>query len=320
MPHAIRIHRHGGPEVLQWEEVEVGKPGPGKLRIRHTAIGVNYVDIVNRQGYMRVPGTLGNEGAGVVEALGEGVVEFQIGDRVAYAPYSGSYCEVRLIGADKVVKLPSTISDQTAAAMMLRGMTVQYLVKQIHNIVPGDVILVHAVAGGVGTILCQWAVALGATVIGTVSTEEKAQFAKANGCHHVINYTHDDLLAKVTEVSDGKMVNVVYDGVGADTVLRSLPCLRRRGHLISFGQSSGKVVPIDLDLLASASLTITRASLQSFIGKRADLLAMAQDVFDVVQAGSVKIHVGQTYALRDAAQAHKDLEGRRTVGSTVLLP
>jgi NADPH2:quinone reductase len=323
MPHAIRLYKTGGPEVLVSEEVEVGKPGPGEARIRHTAVGLNFVDIYYRKGVypIQLPSGLGGEGAGVVKEVGAGVTDLKPGDRVAYgnAPL-GAYAEERLIPADRLIKLPDAIDDKTAAAMMLKGLTVQYLIRQSYRVKAGETILLHAAAGGVGLILDQWATHLGATVIGTVSTDEKAKLAKAHGCAHTIIYTREDFAKRVDEITGGKKVPVVYDSVGKDTFLKSLDCLAPLGFAVLFGQSSGNVEPLNLGLLAQkGSLYVTRPTLNTYAAKRENLLAMAKELFDVVLSGAVKIEVNQTYPLKDAAKAHADLEARKTTGSTVLL-
>lgn len=321
MTHAIRIHKPGGPEALVWDDIEVGSPGPGQIRLRHTAVGLNFIDVYHRTGHypLPLPSILGTEGAGIVEALGPGVTGLQQGDRVAYAGAIGAYAEERLIQADRVVKIPAGIADQQAAAMMLQGMTVRYLIREVYPVKPGDTILIHAAAGGVGLILCQWANALGATVIGTVSSDEKAELAKANGCHHAILYTRDDFQMRVLEITEGKKLPVVYDSIGKDTFLQSLDCLRPRGLMALFGQASGPVPPFEINLLAQkGSLYLTRPTLGTFIASAEDLKKTADDLFDVVASGKVRISVNQTYALKDAAQAHRDLEARKTTGSTVL--
>jgi NADPH2:quinone reductase len=325
MPKAIRIHEYGGPEVLRWEEVEAGDPSPGQLRVRHAAVGLNYIDVYHRTGLYPLPSlpwTLGMEGAGRVEAVGEGVTEFKIGDRVAYAsPPVGAYAEVRLIPADRVVTLPDAIDDLTAAAMMLQGMTAQYLLRRTYRVQPGDTILLHAAAGGVGLIASQWARHLGATVIGTVGSDEKAELARAHGCHHVIVYNRENFAARVREITDGQGVAAVYDSVGQATFMGSLDCLRRLGMMVSFGNASGPVPPFDPGILAAkGSLFLTRPSLMAYTAERADLLASAAELFEVVGGGAVKIEVHQTYPLAETAQAHRDLEARKTTGSTVLLP
>jgi NADPH2:quinone reductase len=321
MPHAIRFHQTGGPEVLVWEEVEVGKPGPGEARVRHTAIGLNFVDIYVRSGLYPVqpPSGLGTEAAGVVEEVGPGVTEVKPGDRVAYAGGPlGAYSEVRIMPADRLVVLPEGISDQQAAAMMLKGLTAQYLIRQVHKVEKGETILFHAAAGGVGLIACQWAKSLGATVIGTVGSEEKAKVAKAHGCDYPIIYTREDFVARVAEIRRDEKLPVVYDSVGKDTFMKSLDCLRPRGLMVSFGQSSGPIGPVDLSIFAQkGSLFFTRPTLNTYAAKRADLLAMAKDLFAVVLSGAVKIEIGRIYKLQDAAQAHRDLAARKTIGSTI---
>jgi NADPH2:quinone reductase len=320
MPKAIRFYQPGGPEVLVWEEVPVGKPGPGEARVRHTAVGLNYVDIYIRRGLYPVPlpSGLGTEAAGVVEEVGPDITDVKPGDRVAYAGGPlGAYSEERVMPADRLV-VPQGISDQQAAAMMLKGLTVQYLIRQIHNVGKGSTILFHAAAGGVGLIACQWAKSLGATVIGTVGNEEKAKIAKAHGCDHPIVYSREDFVARVKEITRDQKLPVVYDSVGKDTFMKSLDCLRPRGLMVSFGQSSGPVGPVDLGIFAQkGSLFFTRPTLNTYAAARGDLLAMAKDLFDVVLSGAVKIEINQTYPLKEAAQAHRDLESRKTVGSTV---
>lgn len=325
MPKAIRIHEYGGPEVLRWEEVEVGEPGPGQLRVRHGAVGLNYIDVYHRTGLYPLPSlpwTLGMEGAGRVEAVGEGVTEFRIGDRVAYAsPPVGAYAEVRLIPADRVVGLPDLIDDRTAAAMMLQGMTAHYLLRRTYRVQAGDTILLHAAAGGVGLIASQWARHLGATVIGTVGSDEKAELARAHGCHHVVVYTRENFVERVREITSGQGVAAVYDSVGQATFMGSLDCLRRLGMMVSFGNASGPVPPFEPGILAAkGSLFLTRPTLMTYTAERADLLASAADLFEVVTNGAVRIEVRQTYPLAETARAHRDLEARRTTGSTVLLP
>ena len=325
MPKAIRIHEHGGPEVLRWEEVEVGEPGPGQLRVRHGAVGLNYIDVYHRTGLYPLPSlpwTLGMEGAGQVEAVGEGVTEFKPGDRVAYAsPPVGAYAEVRLMPADRVVALPDAIDDRTAAAMMLQGMTAQYLLRRTYRVQPGDAILLHAAAGGVGLIASQWARHLGATVIGTVGSEEKAELARAHGCHHTILYNRENFVERVREITGGQGVAAVYDSVGKDTFMGSLDCLRPLGMMVSFGNASGPVPPFEPAILAAkGSLFFTRPTLMTYTAQRADLLASAAELFEVVSSGAVRIEVRQTYPLAETARAHRDLEARQTTGSTVLLP
>lgn len=323
MPHAIRFHQTGGPEVLCWEEVAVGDPAPGEARVRHEAIGLNFIDTYHRGGLypLPLPSGLGREGAGVVESVGEGVTDIQPGDRVAYGTGPlGAYSEVRCLPADRLHKLPDGIDFKTGAAMMLQGMTAAYLALHTYPVQPGDKVLIHAAAGGVGLIACQWAKALGATVIGTVSSEAKAELARKHGCDHVILYTQEDVASRVREIT-GEGVAVVYDGVGKDTFMASLDSLRRRGLLVTFGNASGAVPPFDPLLLSKkGSLYVTRPVLDHYSTTRAELLALGNALFDVVLAGKVKIEVNQTYALADAAQAHRDLEARKTTGSTVLLP
>ena len=324
MTHAIRIHEHGGPDVMKWETVEVGNPGDKEIRVRHTAVGLNYIDTYHRTGLYKIPlpSIIGREAAGVVEAVGAAVTDLKIGERVAYASAPiGSYSEARLISADRVVKIPDGVTDRQAASMMLKGMTAQYLIRHTHTVKSGDTILYHAAAGGVGLILCQWAKHLGATVIGTVGSEEKAALAKANGCDHVINYRSEDFVARVAEITGGKKCAVVYDGVGKDTFMKSLDCVRPRGLVALFGNASGKVEPLDLGVLAGkGSLFVTRPTLDTHVASREELIATANDLFDVVGRGIVKIEVNQSYALKDAALAHRDLEARKTTGSTVLIP
>lgn len=323
MVHAIRFHKPGGPEVLVWEEVGLVKPGPGEARIRHTAVGLNFVDIYNRSGLypVQLPSGLGSEAAGVVEEVGPGVTDIKPGDRVAYGSSPlGAYAEVRLIPADRLLKLPDSIDDRTAAAMMLKGLTVQYLIRQTYRVKAGDTILLHAAAGGVGLILSQWAKHLGATVIGTVGSDEKAKLARDHGCAHTIVYTREDFVKRVEEITGGKKVAVVYDSVGKDTFLKSLDCLAPLGVVALFGQSSGAVEPLNLGLLAQkGSLYVTRPTLNTYGAKRENLVAMAKELFEVVQSGAVKIEVRQTYPLKDAAKAHADLAARKTTGSTVFL-
>jgi NADPH2:quinone reductase len=323
MPSAIRVHEAGGPEKLVWEQVEVGAPGPGEVRLKHTAIGVNFIDIYQRSGLYKLPTPfiLGSEGAGVIEAVGDGVSDLKVGDRVAYAGAIGGYSEARLIPAGRVVKLPAGVSDEQGAAMMLQGMTVQYLIRRTHAVKPGETILIHAAAGGVGLILCQWAKHLGATVIGTVSTKEKALQAKAAGCDHPLVTTDTDWVAAVKAINNGKGLPVVYDSVGRDTFMKSLDCLAPLGLMVSFGQASGAVPPIDIGILSTkGSLFLTRPTLGSYISTTEDLRATANDLFDVVTKGVVKINVNHRWALKDAADAHRALEARQTTGSIILVP
>jgi len=323
MTHAIRVHKTGGPEVLSWDEVEIGAPGAGEVRLRQTAVGLNFIDVYGRKGVypLNLPSSLGGEGAGVVEALGPGVTDLKVGDRVAYgnAPI-GSYAEARLIPASRLVKLPAGIADQQAAAIMLKGLTAQYLLRQTYRVKPGETILFHAAAGGVGLLACQWAKHLGATVIGTVGSEAKAKLARAHGCDHVIDYTREDFVKRVAEITGGKKLPVVYDSVGKDTFMKSLDCIAPLGLMVSFGQSSGLVEPFSINLLtAKGSLYVTRPTLGDYAAGTERLRAMAKELFEVVASGAVKIEIGQTYKLKDAAQAHRDLEARKTTGSTVML-
>ncbi len=322
MAKAIRFHHTGGPEVLVWEDVPVGQPGPGEARIRQTAVGVNFVDIYMRRGIYPVtlPSGLGTEAAGVVAEVGPGASEVKPGDRVAYVGGPlGAYAEERVMPTDRLVALPDGISDVQAAAMMLKGLTVQYLIRQIHKVGSGEIILFHAAAGGVGLIACQWAKLLGASVIGTVGNDEKAKIAKAHGCDHPVVYTREDFVARVATITQSEKLCVVYDSVGKDTFMKSLDCLRPKGLMVSFGQSSGSIGPVDLGIFAQkGSLFFTRPTLNTYAAKRADLLVMAQDLFDVVLSGAVRIEVNQTYPLKEAARAHRDIEARKTTGSTVL--
>ena len=321
MPHAIRVHQTGGPEVLKWEEVEVGQPGPGQVRIRQEAAGLNFIDVYHRTGLYKqeLPFTPGVEGAGIVEAVGPDVANVSAGHRVAYAGPVGGYAEQRLIAADRLVKLPEAISFEQAGAMMLQGLTVQMLIRRVFAVKSGDTILVHAAAGGVGLILCQWAKALGATVIGTVGSDEKAELARAHGCDHPIVYTRQDFVAEVDRITHGEKVPVVYDGVGRDTFMKSLDCLARRGMMVSFGNASGPVDPFSSTLLAQkGSLFLTRPTLYDYVVTREELEPAASELFEVVESGKVRIEVKQRFPLREAAEAHRALEGRKTSGSTVL--
>jgi NADPH2:quinone reductase len=321
MAHAIRFAKTGGPEVLEWQQVEIGKPGQGQVRIRHTAVGLNYIDTYQRSGLypMPLPSGLGSEAAGVIEEIGSGVTDLKPGQRVAYAGGPlGAYSEERVMPADRLVPVPDGISDQEAAAMMLKGMTAWYLIRRTHVVKPGETILIHAAAGGVGLIVCQWAKHLGATVIGTVGDDDKAALAKKNGCDHPINYRKEDFVARVNEITGGKKLPVVYDSVGKDTFYKSLDCIAPLGLLASFGQSSGAIGPVDIGILAGkGSLFLTRPTLNTYTATRQDLLTAARELFEVVQQGAVKIQVNQTYALRDAAKAHRDLQDRKTTGSSV---
>ena len=324
MTKAVRFHRTGGPEVLQVDEVQVGDPGDGQARVKHTAIGLNFIDTYHRSGLypLPLPSGIGLEAAGVVEAVGKGVTHVKPGDRVGYAGGPpGAYSEVRLIPADRLVKVPGGVSDKEVAAMMLKGLTVQYLIRRVYHVERGETVLFHAAAGGVGLIACQWLKALGVTVIGTVGSDEKAQIAKAHGCDHTIVYTRENFVERVKQITGGAKVPVVFDSVGKDTFMGSLDCLKPRGLLAMFGNGSGPVAAFDLNLLAAkGSLYVTRPSLMVYTARREDLEAGAKELFDVVKSGKVKIEVNQTYKLADAAQAHRDLEARKTTGSTVLLP
>jgi NADPH2:quinone reductase len=324
MPNAIRFSQAGGPEVLQWDSVAVGQPGAGEARVRHTAVGLNYIDTYHRSGLYKLPlpSGIGLEAAGVVEAVGPGVTDVAAGDRVAYCGGPpGAYAEVRVMPADKLVKLPDGVSDRSAATLMLKGLTVQYLFRQIFPLKGGDTILFHAAAGGVGLIACQWARALGVTMIGTVGSDEKAALAKANGCAHTIVSTRENFVDRVKELTDGKGVPVVYDSIGKDTFPASLDCLKPRGLFVSFGSSSGPIAAFDLALLGQkGSLFATRPSLVTYAGTRPQLLAMADEVLSMVAAGKIVSDARQTYALKDAAQAHRDLQSRKTTGATLLLP
>jgi NADPH2:quinone reductase len=320
---AIRIHSTGGPEVMKWEEVELGQPGPGELLIRNTAVGLNFIDTYHRSGLypLQLPCVIGMEGAGVVEKAGRGVKEFKAGDRVAYAQPMGSYAERRIVPAERMVKIPAGIDDKAAAAMMLKGLTAHYLLRRTYKVKAGDTILVHAAAGGVGLILCQWGKALGAKVIGTVSNEEKAALAKKHGCQYPIITGKEDFAKRVREITKGEGVPVVYDGIGKDSFMGSLDSLRPLGMMVSYGNASGPVAPFSPAILsAKGSLFLTRPTLMTYVAKREDLVKASRELFQVVKSGAVKIRVNQAYPLSEAAQAHRDLEGRKTTGSTVLLP
>ena len=325
MQKAIRIHEHGGPDVLRWEDVPKPSPGAGEALVRHEAVGLNYIDVYFRTGLYKPPGLpaiIGMEAAGTVEAVGDGVTAVVPGDRVAYATAPiGAYAQWRTIKADRLVKLPDSISFDTAAAMMLQGMTAQYLLRRTYVVKPGDTILVHAAAGGVGLILCQWAKHLGATVIGTVSSDAKAELARAHGCDHPVIYSREDFAARVRELTDNKLLPVVYDSVGKDTFAKSLDCLAPFGMMVVYGAASGPVPPFDIgQLAAKGSLFLTRPTLATYTAKRDDLIASANDLFDVVSKGVVKIPVTRKYALNDAAQAQRDLESRATTGALILIP
>jgi NADPH2:quinone reductase len=319
---AIRVHHFGGPEALVWEDAPVPAPGPGQVRVRHTAVGLNFIDTYQRSGFypIALPATLGGEAAGVVEAVGP-AVELAVGTRVAYAGDLGADCEARVMPADRLVALPDGIDDRTAAAMMLKGMTAEYLLCRIAKLARGETILVHAAAGGVGLILCQWAHHLGVTVIGTVGSDDKARLAAEHGCTHPVVYTREDFVTRTRELTGGTGVRVVYDSVGKDTFMKSLDCLRPFGLMVSFGQSSGAVPPLDVVTLSQkGSLYLTRPTLNTYTASRADLLASARALFEVVASGAVKIRIGQTYPLAETARAHRDLEARKTTGSSVLVP
>ena len=321
MTHAIRIHEAGGPEVLKWEEVDVGDPGPGQVKIRQEAAGLNFIDVYHRTGLypQELPFTPGVEGAGVVEAVGANITNVKQGDRVAYAGPIGGYAEERLIDADRILKLPDSISSEQAAAMMLQGMTAHMLLRSVHRVKAGETILVHAAAGGVGLIMCQWAKSLGATVIGTVGSDEKAELARAHGCDHPIVYTRQDFVAEVDRITDGEKLPVVYDGVGRDTFMKSLDCLARRGMMVSYGNASGPVDPFPATILAQkGSLFLTRPTLYDYVIRRAELEQAVSELFEVVTSGQVKVEVKQRFALKDAAEAHRALEARETIGSTIL--
>ena len=324
MVKVVQFKTPGGPDVLEVTDIELVAPTEGEITIRHTAIGLNFIDTYHRSGLypLPLPSGIGMEGAGVIEEIGNGVTDLAVGDRVAYAsPPPGSYAESRNIAADRVVKIPSGIEDQTAAAMMLKGMTAQYLIRQIYKVGKDDTILIHAAAGGVGQIVCQWANHLGATVIGTVGSEAKAKIAKANGCHYPILYNDEDFVERVTEITDGKMLPVVYDSIGNSTFEKSLDCLRQRGLMVSFGQAAGPIPPVDLGIFAQkGSLFFTRPTLFNYIATAEDLRSTADDLFHAVSSGIVKIHIDQTFPLADAKTAHEALEARKTTGSTILIP
>lgn len=324
MVKAIRIHKPGPVDAMVFEDVAVPPPGPGEARVAHKAIGINFIDVYHRTGvYVQpsYPAGIGMEGSGIVEAVGEGVTEVKVGDRVAYAsPPPGSYAEARNLKAWALVKLPADIPFEQAAGMMLQGMTVEYLLRRTYQVKPGDTILVHAAAGGVGLILCQWAKHLGATVIGTVSSDAKAELARAHGCHHPIIYTRENFVERVKEITNGKLLPVVYDSIGKDTLMNSMQCLRTRGLLVSFGQASGKLENFDMTSLAPKSLYLTRPGLFNYNATRAELEESAAALFDVVRAGKVRIEIHHKYALKDARQAHLDLEGRKTTGGHILIP
>jgi NADPH:quinone reductase len=324
MAHAIRVHEYGGPEMMKWEEVEVGAPGQGQFKLKHHAVGINYIDTYHRTGLYKQPAmpfTLGMEGAGEVTAVGPGVTEFKVGDRVAYAQPIGSYATERVMPADRAVKIPEGIDYKTAAAMMLQGMTVRYLLRKTYKVGPDTTLLWHAAAGGVGLIACQWAKSLGATIIGSAGSDDKCKLAKAAGATHTINYKTENFVERVKAITGGRMCDVVYDSVGKDTFPASLDCLKPLGLFVTFGNASGPIAAFDAGILAAkGSLYMTRPSLMNYTSTRSDLVETANDLFDVVKKGIVKIAVNHTYPLKDAAQAHRDLEARKTTGSIVLLP
>lgn len=324
MINAIRVHQTGGPDVLQYEQIEIGEPGPGEAKVRHEAIGLNFIDVYFRTGLYKaaqMPFIPGNEGAGIVVAVGAGVDNVRVGDRVAYAATLGSYADERILSADRLLNVPETIELKSAAAMMLKGMTAQYLLRQTFVVKPGHTILFHAAAGGVGLIAGQWAKHLGATVIGTAGSEDKIALAKAHGYDHVINYRTENFVERVKELTRGEGVDVVYDSVGRDTYMGSLDVLKPRGMFACFGQSSGTIPPFDLNILAQkGSLFATRPTLFNYVTKRPDLERTANDLFDVVASGAVKIEVKQSYSLKDVRKAHEDLEARKTTGASILLP
>jgi NADPH2:quinone reductase len=325
MVKAIVMHETGGPEVLRWEDYDPGEPGPGEVLLRHEAVGLNFIDIYHRTGLYplpSLPGIPGMEGAGIVASVGETVTEVVKGDRVAYAGLPpGAYTEARIIPAHRLVQLPNSISTRQGAAMMLQGMTARYLLHGCYQVKAGDTILIQAAAGGVGLIVCQWAKHLGATIIGTVGSPEKAELAQSHGCHYPILYRDEDLLSRVKEITQGQGVDVVYDSVGQATFMKSLDCLHPMGMMVSFGQASGPIPPFDLGILAAkGSLFLTRPSLMAYTAAREDLLVHAKDLFEVVEKDVVKIEIHQTYPLAEAARAHRDLEGRKTTGSSVLIP
>lgn len=324
MVKAVRVHQHGGPQVLKWEDVEIGDPKDGEIRVKNKAIGINFIDVYFRKGVYKpaaMPFTPGMEAVGIVTAVGPGLTGRKVGDIVAYAGQPmGSYAEEQILPADKVVLVPSSIDPTIAASVLLKGMTTQFLVRRCFKVEQGHTVLVHAAAGGVGSLLCQWANALGATVIGTVSNEEKAKQAKDDGCHHVIIYKEEDFVTRVNEITSGNGVEVVYDSVGKDTFQGSLDCLKSRGYMVSFGQSSGAIDPVPLSALAVKSLFLTRPSMMHYTATRDELLESAGEVFANVASGVLKVRVNHTYPLSQAGQAHADLEGRKTSGSVVLIP
>lgn len=322
---AVRVHKTGGPEVLTFEDIEVGAPGQGQIRVKQHACGVNYIDTYFRMGMypspVGLPFVAGNEGAGEVTAVGPGVTDIKVGDRIAYVVGLGAYAAERLLPAERAVKLPNDISYEQAAGMMLKGMTAQYLINRTFKVEKGTTVLMHAAAGGVGQILCQWANALGATVIGTVGSKGKAEIAKAHGCHHTILYRDEDFVARVKDITGGKLCDVVYDGIGKTTFPASLDCIRPLGMFVSFGSASGQIDAFNINILQQkGSLFATRPTLNTYVAKREDLVATANDLFKVVVSGKVKIPINQKYPLKDAVKAHRDLEGRETTGSSILIP
>ncbi|MBN9049769.1 MAG: quinone oxidoreductase [Rhizobiales bacterium] len=322
---AVRVHKLGGPDVLTFEDIEVPAPGQGQIKVKQHACGVNFIDTYFREGAypspVGLPFVAGNEGAGEVTAVGPGVTDLKVGDRIAYVVALGAYAAERLLPADRVVKLPDNISYEQAAGMMLKGMTVQYLLNRTFKVGKGTIALIHAAAGGVGLIACQWANHLGATVIGTVGSKEKAALAKANGAHHTILYRDENFVERVKEITSGKLCDVVYDGIGKDTFPASLDCIRPLGMFVSFGSASGQIAAFNINILQTkGSLVATRPTLNHYVAKREDLVATAQDLFDKVGSGAVKIPINQKYALKDAQKAHRDLEGRGTTGSSILIP
>jgi len=322
---AVRVHKHGGPEVLTFEDIEIPKPGQGQIKIKQHACGINFIDTYFRMGMypspVGMPFVAGNEGAGEVIAVGDGVTDFKVGDRVAYVVGLGGYAAERVLPAERTVKLPDNISYEQAAGMMLKGMTVQYLLNRTYKVEKGTVCLIHAAAGGVGLIACQWANHLGATVIGTVGSKEKGELAKKNGAHHIINYRNEDFAARVKEITNGKLCDVVYDGIGKDTFPKSLDCIRPLGYFVSFGSASGQIDAFNINILQQkGSLFATRPTLNTYTARRQDLVDIANDLFKVVGSGAVKIPINQKYPLKDAQKAHRDLEGRDTTGSSILIP
>ena len=324
MTKVIQIHRHGGPEVLKWEDADVADPGPGEVLIRQTAVGLNFVDTYHRTGQMKhlvtFPMILGVQGVGVVDAAGPGVEDLKTGDRVTYAGLQGAYAEARIVPAERMIVLPADISDELAAAAFLRALTAEYLLRRLYRVQPGETILVHAAAGGAGQIICQWAKALGATVIGTVGTDAKADLVKGLGCDHAIVYTREDFAQRVMDITGGEGVAVAYDSVGRDTFMGSLDCLRPMGHAVNFGTASGQVEPFPLQHLHKKSLTVTRPTLATYIAKREDLEMASDAVFGVLRDGTVKVDITARYALADTADAHRDLESRDTTGAMILVP